>query len=169
MVFSDSTKNKLELADEHLSAGNYERAEFLYESCLKGIYKDDSNLLMKLVKVNYHKKDYDKVIEYGSQISEKVIFNKSEEKVALAWAYYAKDRKEEAKQLFEEMDTRFSNYTQRFEFSKFLVETNVSEAAKKQLETLMSEISTMNNYEKKLNRTIYRTIKNYHAQLSKSK
>lgn len=169
LVFSNSVTNKIKLADEHLIHGNYERAEYLYESCLNGIYKDDSNLLMNLVKVNYLKKDFDKVIDYGSRITDKTIFNKSEEKVALAWSFHEKGKEVEALQIFEEMDTRFSNYNQRLEFAKYLDKIESSELAIEKIETLLGEIDAMDNYEKKLMRKTYRIIKNYHAQLLKSK
>lgn len=169
VAFSNSVTNRILLADEHLLNGNYERAASLYESCLNGMYKDDSNLLMKLVKVNYLKKDYDQVINYGIKISDKAIFNKSDEKVALAWAFHSKDRNEEALELFEEMDTRFSNYTQRLEFAKYLQQTTRLDLAIEKVETLIGEIDMMDNYEKKLIKKTYRQIKAYHSELSRLK
>ena len=139
----------------------------MYESCLKGIYEDDVSLLMKLVKVNFLRKNYDRVIEYGIRITDKTTFNKSEEKVALAWAFYEKGRNDEALQLFQEMDTRFSNYRQRLEFAKYLKQTDNEDLAFEKLKELMNEISTMDNYEKKLIRSLHRQIKNYHKELSR--
>lgn len=164
LVFSDTVSNKVKLADEYVIAGNFERSKELYESCLDGIYIDDSDLLLKLVKVSYLKKDYDDVIKFGQQILYENDFKKTEEKVALAWAFHEKGNDSEADKHFEEADIRFSNYSQRLEYAKYLEIKGKPDLAKEKLEELMNEIETMSSYEKKLKKPIYRLIKNYHSQ-----
>jgi hypothetical protein len=161
--FSDTVFNRISLADEHLLIGNYNRAYELYKSCLEGIYKDDVDLLLKLVKVNYFNKNYDKVIFYGIQIPNDDEFKKTEEKAALAWAYSKKGNHNKANQHFKECDIRFSNYYQRLEYAKYLEQNGEKQNAINMLEELINEIDTMNSYEKKLKRQIYRTIKNYYT------
>ena len=49
----DSVENRQLLARECVKAGEYDEAIELYISCLKGIYKDDSQLMLELANANY--------------------------------------------------------------------------------------------------------------------
>lgn len=164
--FSDSFTNKIMLADEYLLVGNFEKANELYESCKNGVFENDIDLLLKLMKVNYLKKDFNRVIEYSQKILHKREFNDSMQKTYLAWSYYEVGKKEEALKHFEEGDSRYSNYEHRLEYARFLDQTGNHEQANAKLENLLKEINTMNSREKKVNRQAYRLIKKYHTQLA---
>ena len=53
LALVDSVENRQMLARECVKAGEYDDAIELYASCLKGIYKDDPQLLLELADVNY--------------------------------------------------------------------------------------------------------------------
>lgn len=165
--FSDTVANRTSLAEEYINKEEYEKAQSILESCLEGIYKDDVHLLKNLVKVNFLNRNYPKAIELGKQISNEIEFKNSEEKVALAWSYYYNNNTLEAEQTFKEMDMRYSNYNLRLEYAKYLEITGKIDLAVQKLETMLNEISTLNNYEKKLNKNSIRDIKTYHQQFLK--
>ncbi len=166
LKYSDTVSNKIELADEHALVGNYDRALTLYKSCLEGVHKDDTKLLIRILNTSYLKKDYSAAIHYGEQIVDEKLFNNSEEKLALAWSYYHEDKMDKAEEKFKEMDIRFSNYKQRLEYSNFLNLTNRSDEGSSILQDLIDEIDSMDNYEKRSKKNIYREIKRMAQELS---
>jgi len=165
ITFSNTVTKRIALADEYLKYNSYQRATELYESCLEGIYKNDTALLMKLIQVNFHLNDYDKVIKYGEEISDESTFKNSDEKVALAWAYYEVGNITKADAVFEELDVRFSNYNHRLEYAKYLREVGREELAEEKLYRLISEIESMDNYERKLKKKIFKQIKNEYSKV----
>lgn len=167
LQFTDSVANKVELADEYIRIQNYGRAVELLESCLNGLYKDDPNILMKLIKANYLQSNHKEVIKYGEQVLRKQEFKNSDEKVALAWSYKEENQLEAANQQFEEIDVRFSNYKLRIEYARFQEETGNPEGALDKLEELLTEIDSMSGYEKKHKKQVYRTIRSYYSELNR--
>ena len=53
LALLDSVENRQLLARECVNAGEYQEAIDLYTSCLKGIYKDDPQLMLELANANY--------------------------------------------------------------------------------------------------------------------
>ena len=53
LALVDSVENRQLLARACVKAGEYDEAIELYTSCLKGIYKDDSQLMLELANANY--------------------------------------------------------------------------------------------------------------------
>jgi len=166
LKYSDTVSNKTELADEHFLAGNYDRSLTLYKSCLNGVHQEDSKILSRILNILYLQKDYQSAINYGEQIQEENLFNNSEEKIALAWSYYHLENYTMAEKKFKEMDLRFSNYKQRFEYANFLSLTNKSSESGLKLQDLINEIDAMDNFEKRSKKFIYKEIKNKAQQLS---
>ncbi|MEM9822812.1 MAG: hypothetical protein AAF985_17155 [Bacteroidota bacterium] len=164
--FSDTFTNKMRLADEYYQNGSYAQAKQLYESCLSGLYKDDTRLLMKLINVNDQLSEYEEVIRYGEQIIDEKAFNQSNEKIILARAYQKKGRIEKAEQMFKQTDIRFSNYEQRIAYAQFLEQAGKVDLAKKKLEALLAEIDSMDTYERRQKRQTARRIKNYYTEWS---
>jgi len=166
IVFSDTVSKRIELADEYMRCDDYSKAAKLYESCLEGIYENDTELLMKLIRVNFYLENYEEVIKYGEEISEDKSFKNSDEKVAFAWAYYRQGNSERADSIFQELDVGFSNYNQRMEYAKYLKETGNDELASEKFQELIAEIDSMNNYERKLKRKVLRQIKNEYTKMN---
>lgn len=143
LQYSDTIANKIALADEHLNVGNYTTAFEMYKSCLKGLYKDDTELLMKIVKSSYLTENYKTTIVCGERLGDRMEFKNSEEKMALAWAYYREGKVEQAAATFEELDARFSNYKHRYEYAMFLKEEGDTAASKAKLEEVIDEINAI--------------------------
>ena len=58
LALVDSVENRQLLARECVNAGEYDEAIELYASCLKGIYKDDLQLMLELANANYLSERY---------------------------------------------------------------------------------------------------------------
>lgn len=165
--FSDTVATRIRLGDEYFKIGEYQKAADLLESCVHGIYKNDSGLVRKLIQANFELKNYTSVIEYGEKILGDIAFKNSDEKVALAWAYFREGNTERADILFQELDSRFTNYEQRLEYALYLKESGRGKQAKNKLHQLLTEIESMEGEERKWKRSIYNYIKNEHASIHK--
>lgn len=167
LKFSDTVANKILLADEYTLAGNNKEAEELYKSCLVGVYKDDPDLIRKLMRISYKSKAYDTVIDYGRSIETDVLFKKSEERIAYAWAYFYKNDYAEAERNFEALDDRFTQYKHRLEYATFLFEIQKKQEGLQKLEQLLEEIDSMDRQEKHYKKAIYNEILNCYRAHSK--
>ena len=165
--FSDTFSNKLELADEHLTVGNFDRAIEILESCKVGTHKDDVYLNMKLLQSYYLKENFEKVLEYGKLLTDKKEFINSPQRIAFAWSSYHLGEIDEANKIFSNMDTQYSNYGNRLEYSYFLQDTKGDDHAQIKIEELLEEIQKMDSYEKRLNKKVIQEIRYLNRQLSR--
>ena len=163
--FSATVSNKTLLANEYISIGDFEKAIFLYKSCLKGTHEDDSEILMGLVKSSYLNKNYDAVIEYAQRLGDDPVFQKSEERTAYAWALFNTGNTQKAEETFKAMDHQFSNYNQRLEYCNFLIAENKPGEAKEKLSGLIEEIDLMDRAEQRSKRTIYNNLKSLYSTI----
>lgn len=163
--FSPTFTNKVELADEHLVVGNYDRAHELYHSCYSGPHTNDTHLNMSLLKVNYLLGNYSEVLQYREKVKDSQEFRTSEEKSAYAWALYQLGQSQESERVFESMDNNYCNYSQRLEYAKFLEQTQGKESAKQKLNEILDEVNAMDSYERKVNSHAIRSIKTYSRNL----
>ncbi len=166
LAVSDTVRNRMALADEHAKYKNYDRALELYASCLKGIYKNDPKLLLKLLQVSHALGDHAATIHYGDQLEGNKTFASSLARVDYAWSLYQQDLIEEAESEFKAMDVRYGNYRHRLEFADFLKKTNNIEDSRELLEELLDEIDSMDRHEKRMKKEVHEDIKYYYGQLN---
>lgn len=163
--FSDTFTNKMELATEHMKVGNHDRAQEVLETCYSGKYENDPELNMKLLQTHYLKEDYEAVVKYGSNLLSEKDFKNSPEKTAYAWSLYRLGRVDEANDIFKAMDINYCNYKNRLEYAYFLEKSQSGAQAMAKVEELLDEIEAMDNYEKKRNKPIIKSIKQYYKEL----
>lgn len=156
--FSETITNKMNLADAYTERGRHDEAIKLYESCRNGFYENNPDLLNKLLRGYYLKKDYNKVIEFG-QLLETVKGLGEEGKIAYAWAFHFTGNTPKAEEKFKEMDGKFANFQARIEFSKFLIEIGKINNAKAILNAILEEHDAMESYEKNAKRPFARESK----------
>ena len=161
--FSDSVKNKVNLADEYVNIARYDDAIPLYESCLQGFMNDDPSLKMKLLNAHFMKGDYDAAVQYGNNLKSEKTFKNSEIRVIYAWSVYQTGQAELAETIFADMDKSFSNYYHRLEYCKYLLKIDKMELAKEKLSELIEEFDHVKGPERRLNRDTFRQIKDLHA------
>lgn len=165
--FSDTVKNRIELAQEHSLVGNYERALELLNNSLKGLHSDDVDLIKLIVKNYYLDGNYAKAVEYGKKLDADKSFNKSQEKIAYAWSYYYLNDLVSAEKAFLELNVRFSNYSHRYEFAEFYNRIDKPTKALEVLNELLDEIDAMDSYEKRLIKQTHKDIVQLYKKLIK--
>jgi hypothetical protein len=166
--FSDSVKNKVNLADEYVNIGRYIDAIQLYESSLQGFMSDDPSLKMKLLNAHFMNEDYSAAVQYGDNLKSETTFKNSEVRVTYAWSIYQTGQAALAETIFADMDKSFSNYYHRLEYCKFLIKTEKMELAKEKLSELMQEFDHVKGPERRLNRETFSQVKDLHASFVRS-
>jgi len=157
--FSDTVQNKLILGSEYLRKGNFEDAYALFESCNKGIFENDPEVLAKLVETSFLVEDYEATVKYGNHPNFMNDVQNLEEKTDLAWAYHYSGKEDEATVLFKTFDKSYGNYYQRHEYIKYLLAINQVELANEKMNNLTDEIDGMDRLEKRINTQIISDIK----------
>lgn len=159
LAYTKTYSNVLRLIDEHGNVGNYGQALDLCLSNNEGIYKNDPDLLMKIIRYSFLTEDYQKVVTYGKILKYDKLFMHSQEHTAFAWSYYYTGDTATAEKEFTLMDIKFTNYDNRMEYISFLMEIGKTEQAKMKVEELLMEIESMDRYEQRLKKDIHKKLK----------
>lgn len=167
LSFSDTTVNRVQLADQHLIQGNFARAKELYLASLHGIYAGDPSLLQKLLMVHFSLNEYEDAVRLGAELKNDPLFANSEDRIAYAWSLHYMDDNLKAEKEFKGMDVRFSNYVHRIEYAKFRNEIQDFVGSKIIIENLLEEVDSMDTYEKRLKKEVINEIKSFHKTLAK--
>ncbi len=163
--FSNSTKNKIDLADAYLENGRIQDAVNLYEDCSKGYMADDEPLKKKLIHALFLNEQFDKSIQLGRELADSKQFKSSPERISFAKALYHQGFADEAFKHFEDMDRSFSNYDHRYAYCQFLISTGKVSEARGKLTELLNEIDHMKSMERKIHREVIYNIKELYRQL----
>ncbi len=157
--YSETITNKMNLADAYTERGRYDEAIELYESCRKGYYEKNPDLLRKMVPAYFMKKDYPKVVELGQDLSNAKNLGEGEDKIAYSWSLHYTGNTEKAEVEFKKLDAKFANFLPRIEFAKFYIATNRPNEAKALLNAIIDEHEGMDSYEKGLKKGFVRESK----------
>lgn len=145
---SDSFDNKVALADAYLQAGRAAEAVEIYESCLKGIFKNDPYVLMQIGLAYFELKEFEKAVEKLSLVAEHTDFRRSRAHLAFALALDETGHTAKARKQFEAMNARRSHLEFRYHYAMFLNNHGEIEEARKVLEAILSEVDLMDKTKK---------------------
>jgi hypothetical protein len=162
---SDNITTKTNLAAGYSTYGRYDDAIALYKECLTGFMADDPVIQMKLLQTYFLKKDFESTSALGAKLQSDKQFQKSEERVAYAWALYHVGKTVEAENEFRGMDKTSTNHSHRLEYCKLLLLTDQKEAAREKLQTLMEEFELMKGSERKVNSITIREVRDLYTKL----
>jgi hypothetical protein len=157
--FSDSTTNKINLADGYVAYGRYEEAIALYESCLIGYMADDPIIRMKILRAFYCNKNFDRAVTMGELLDNDKEFKNAEERIDYAWSLYRLGRTGPARFVFNDMNRSYTNYKHRVEYCRFLLELGEPLEAGELLKDLVQELDHMKGPERRLYRNVIREIR----------
>jgi hypothetical protein len=152
--YSETYTNKLNLADAYTERGRFDEALKLYESCRKGNYESNPDLLRKMLQALFLKKDYAKTVEIGKQLESAKNSGDLEDKIAYSWALHFTGETAKGEEEFKKLDVKFANFPARLEYARFLIEINRSNDAKKTLNAIIDDHAGMDSYEKKLKKEV---------------
>lgn len=161
--FADTVSNKIRLSDEYMKNEDYSKAVEVLESCISKLTIDDEELNEKLLVAYYKDANYLDAIQIGNRLNKEKYFQNSMEKAYYAWSYFELHDDAKAEALFQEANIPNTNYYQRKEFAKFLIEINKNEEAQELIGEALEEISAMDVYEKRLIKDIIDEIKKLKA------
>jgi hypothetical protein len=147
LEFSDSILNRSNLWDAYSDSGRYEEAIELYKSCLIDFNSENVDLIKKLVHCYFQLSNFIEVVKFGSRIEDQKGFKYATERIEYAWGLYELNELKNAEKNFKGMDSRYSNYSHRTEFAKFLEVTDRKPEAIEMLEDLLNELDKMNSGE----------------------
>lgn len=162
---SDTVSNKIRLADAYMLKEDYEKALEIYKSCSSKLTQDDEELNTKLLVAYHLSGDYLSGMMIGNQLNKTKFFQNAPEKAYYAWSFFELHDDEKAEQYFQEMNIANTNYGQRKEFAKFLIEIEKKEEAKALVTQMLEEIEEMDAYEKDLLKDKIKEIKTLAAGL----
>lgn len=143
LEFSNTFKNKINLADAFLEIKDYKNAILHYENALDSNFKNDPFTINKLIKCYFEVKNFDKVIENSIKIKLDKDFKESI--YFYAFSLEQKNNLIEAEAQFRKVDIRYSNYEERIELSKFFIRRTKKLDAKEVLQEIILEIKSMAN------------------------
>ncbi len=163
--FSNSAKNKMDLADAYVAIGRNAEAVSLYSDCLSGHLADDGPLKTKLLHAFYQNRQFEDCARLGSQLVNDKEFRNSEERINLAMAYHHLGNNDMAIREFEAMDRTFTNFEHRYAYSQYLLLIGRKDEAREKVTELLSEIEMMKSLERRTHREAIGKIKDLSRQL----
>lgn len=104
LEFSDTIVNRQALAEEYMKIGAFDHAVTLYESCLEGVYENDSDMIFDLAKAYYYNESYVEAKEQLLKIkTDNSIFRNQKILLLLAIVYEKLDETDLAIKEYEAM------------------------------------------------------------------
>jgi hypothetical protein len=159
LSFSDTFNNRVALADAYMKADQTERAIALYESSLTGNFDENEYVLMQLVTGYYRLKLYNDVILTAQKVYDCPQFARSRPHLQYAMALGYTGQNEKAENEFMKMKTRFSNFESRYQYGRFLADSNRHPEAKQVLKEMLDEFPHLSGVELRDNRNWFALAK----------
>ncbi|GAB1855869.1 hypothetical protein MHTCC0001_07040 [Flavobacteriaceae bacterium MHTCC 0001] len=150
LQFSESYQNRVNLADAYLENKDYHNALKHYKEALDGNFQNDFYVIKHMIEAFYHMEDYKSVVDYCDKIKTHPEFKKSKTQFLYGLALEKEGKLTEAEDNLKAIDIRFSFYSERLIYAKFLLHIDKKEDAKTILEALVSEGAHMTKPNKKL-------------------
>jgi hypothetical protein len=133
-----SMANKVALADECISTGQFDSAINLYMSCKTGIYEHDPTLLYGLGEANFYKGDYPEARRWFEDlISREAFFKAGEARLLYARTLESLEENEAALTQYEALSQQYAGEEPRVRMAGLLVRMGRSEAARRAYETVI--------------------------------
>jgi hypothetical protein len=167
--FSDNLTNTLNLADAYTQNGRYEEAVKLYKQAATGFMSDDPIIQMKLLQAHFLNDNYAEAIVIGQQLESEKAFRNAEQRISYAWALHYHGKTQSAEQVFMSLDKSYTNYTHRFEYCKYLMQTGRTHDMKVKATEILEEFEHMRGPERKLHRHIIHSIQGLYESPSAAK
>ena len=149
--FSNTVKNRENLADELARQGEYQEAVSVYQSCLKGFSENDVGILYKLAEAAYAAEDYATSLDAVHKVRALSDYRASKIRLLLARNYAAQGDIEKATQAFEQAIERHGDIEIRYRYAEFLYERNQRAQALEALAEIQQAVKRLPSHARKLN------------------
>lgn len=165
--FSDTFKNRSDLADAYFELGDFKSAITHYKAALNGSHHLDFHANSQLLQSYYQNADFENAIETAQIIKDKPLFDKSSSQFIYGLALAEIGKTEKAEVLLKKIDQRYSNYAERLHLSEFLHENGKTNEAIDILEEMLQEKEHMTKPNKRLHRKTFVDIQALYTSLNK--
>lgn len=165
--FSDTFKNRSDLADAYFELGDYTNAITNYTRALQGSHTQDFHANSQLLKSYYHISDFDNAIDIAQKIKDKADFDKSYSQFVYGLSLAEVGQTQEAEILLKKIDQRYSNYAERLRLSEFLRDNDKTIEAIEILEEMLQEKEHMTKPNKRIHRRTFVDILKLYNELKK--
>lgn len=155
LEFSETYQNRVNLADAYLEIKDFNNAIKHYLEALEDDFENDLYVIKQLIEAYFNAEDYDNVILYANKIRKHPEFKKSRSQFLLGLALERIGNLDEAEANLKVIDIRYSFYSERLTFAKFLINRDKIEEAKAVLDEVFNESKHMTKPNKKLYRTTF--------------
>lgn len=118
--FSNTVKNRENLADELARQGEYKESISVYQSCLKGFSENDVGILYKLAEAAFAAEDYATSLDAVHKVRALSDYRASKVRLLLARNYAAQGDTEKATQVFEQAIEKHGDIEIRYRYAEFL-------------------------------------------------
>ncbi len=149
LEFSDSLLNKKKLAHKYVEVGRYEEAIKIYKSCLSGFNAGDVETKMRLLRAYYLDEQFELAVETGNAIQDTHEFKQSDERIAYAWSLYEMGQSDSALKILKSFNQKNTNYKQRLEYARLLLQLGEKEQCAALVEELLNEFKFMERHERR--------------------
>ena len=138
LQFSDTVENKQNLADAHLSRGEYAEACGIYSDCLSGLYENDAVLIHKLAESFYGARNYEEAIKLLLQLKElKYRDYKVDREYLLALSYKHTEQKDKAIEILASIVGLYPGEEARYELGILYLESTRTDDAVRAFEEVI--------------------------------
>lgn len=141
--FSETFKNRVDLADAYFEMNDFRNALNHYETSIESSFKNDFYVLKQLIKTSFGLEDFPKTIEYSERIRNKFEFRGSYEQFLYGLALEKMQKTQEAENELKQINNPNSNYEERLGYAKFLLRNKKETQAEELLEELIREYKYM--------------------------
>lgn len=153
LEISDTVKNRQLLAKAYVEARRFEEAIAMFESCLKGIYKDDPPVLLAMAEAQFLNEtpaDALATLERLAEVDEK--FRTVERRLLLAQVLEALQRDEDALGEYETLANQYPGEEARCRYGMLLLKTGQSDKAREVFERVLLSARRSPRYYRKAQR-----------------
>ncbi|WP_415373742.1 hypothetical protein [Patiriisocius sp. Uisw_017] len=163
--FADTFQNRIDLADSYLDIKDYTKAIEHYTIALVKMHDNDLYGNSQLIKAYFEQNGYEDIIAVSEKMKQNPLFKKEEAYFLYGFALYKVGKIEKAEPIMRAADTRYSNYPQRLELSKFLIEIDKKEDAIELLKELKTEGETLTKESKRTHKKTFDLIEALYKDL----
>lgn len=163
--FSDTFKNRVDLADAHFDNNDFQNAINHYSIALNGSHKLDFHANSQMLKSYYEVSDFEKTAAIADQIKTKPEFEKSNTQFIYGLSLSKLGHIAEAEDILKKIDQRYSNYAERLILAQFLQENGKTSESKEILTEMLSEKEYMTKPNRRLHNRTFLEISKFYSSL----
>lgn len=162
LEISDTVKNRQLLAKAYVEAKRFDEAIGMFESCLKGIYKDDPPVLLAMAEAQFlNQTPGDALATLERLVGADGKFRPMERRLLLAQVLEALDRKQDALSEYETLANLYPGEEARCRYGLLLAETGQPDKAREVFQRILLSARRSPRYYRKAQRKWIQTARQH--------